>query len=57
MIYEVEEYYIVSIDKEEGTFSVMGGPFQYIEDAWDARRDMEHNWWYEIATRSFSLEV
>ena len=57
MIYEIKEYYIVSIDKEEGTCSVIGGPFQYIEDAWDARRDMEHNWWYEIATRSFNLEV
>lgn len=57
MIYEIKEYYIVRIDKEEGTCSVMGGPFQYIEDAWDALLDMESNWWYEIATRSFNLEV
>ena len=26
MIYEIKEYYIVSIDKEEGTCSVMGLP-------------------------------
>ena len=54
MIYEIKEYYIVRIDQEEGTCSVIGGPFQYIEDAWDFRRC---NWEYDIATRSFNLEV
>ena len=57
MIYEIKEYYFVRIDQEEGTCSVIGGPFQYIEDAWEVRRAKYNVWEYEIATRSFNLEV
>ena len=57
MIYEIKEYYFVRIDQEEGTCSVRGGPFQYIEDAWEVRRAKYNVWEYEIATRSFNLEV